>query len=43
MGLRLLVTGGRHYPHVGYVWSVLDEIYRLRGVDTIIHGAKGPP
>lgn len=39
MALRILVTGGRRYPHDGYVWQVLDEVHRLREIACIIHGA----
>jgi YspA, cpYpsA-related SLOG family len=39
MGLRILVTGGRFYKNVGYVWKVLHEVHRLKGIDEIVHGA----
>jgi hypothetical protein len=39
MGLRILVTGGRFYCNVEYVWKILNEVHRIKGIDEIIHGA----
>lgn len=41
-GLRIVVTGGRDYPHLDSVAVALDHLHRARGIVRLAHGdARG--
>lgn len=37
--MKIIVCGGRHYADVAKVYSVLDELHSVRGIDCLVHGA----
>lgn len=41
--MRILVTGGRAYPHRDRVFVALDRVHTERGITCVIHGACQDP
>lgn len=39
--MKVLVCGGRRYPHRDLVYRALDHLHRVRGITSIVHGAAG--
>jgi hypothetical protein len=37
--MRIIITGGRNYPHLDLVGQLLSSIYEIRKIKTVVHGA----